>query len=79
MPMKGRKRYEEGNHFGWAPPLGVRPKTHLKAQSGLSGLVAPHPPRLKTKSLAFGVVNEGHEAGIGFLYTLYGERILTET
>ena len=32
-------------------------------------------PRLKTKSLAFSVVNEGHEAGIGFLYTLYGEHI----
>lgn len=32
-------------------------------------------PCLKTKSLAFSVVNDSHEAGIGFLYTLYGEHI----
>lgn len=27
----------------WTLPLGVRPKTHPKPLSGLSGLVAPHP------------------------------------
>ena len=32
-------------------------------------------PRLKTKSLAFIVVNDSHEAGSNFQYTLYGEHI----
>ena len=58
---------------GWTLPLGVRPKTHPKPLSGLSGLVAPH-PRLKTKSLAFSVVNDSPRRGSDF-YTRSTESI----
>ena len=66
-------------------PLWVGAPARRPPQDASKGAERPQrprctpPPRLKTKSLAFGVVNEGHEAGIGFLYTLYGEHILTET
>lgn len=62
-------------------PLWMGAPTRRPRQDASKGAERPQrprctpPPALKTKSLAFGVVNESHEAGIDFLYTLYGEHI----
>lgn len=62
-------------------PLWMGAPAQRPPQDASKGAERPQRPRvrptpcLKTKSDAFSVVNEGHEAGIGFLYTLYGEHI----
>lgn len=72
--MKGRKGYEEGTVVDGRSRSASAPRRTRRRRAPSAASLHPT-PCLKTKSLAFGVVNEGHEAGIGFLYTLYGEHI----